>query len=70
MEARLIEVKSATITSKGQIAIPKDIREMEGFKEGSKVAILAYEDKVELIPLEKAKEKLREGEEIKIPYAL
>lgn len=47
----LIEIKSLKITKKGQIAIPKDIRNIEGFKEGSKIAILAFEDRVELRPL-------------------
>ncbi len=47
----LIEIKSATITKQGQIAIPKDIRELEGFEEGSKIAILAFADHVELRPL-------------------
>ena len=47
----LIEVKTAKITGKGQIAIPKDIRELEGFNEGDKIAVLAYEDHVELRPL-------------------
>ena len=54
----LIEVKTAKITEKGQIAIPKDIRDMEGFKKGSKVAILAFEDRIELRPMEQLKEKL------------
>ena len=31
------EIKSATITEKGQICIPNDIREEMGLKEGSKV---------------------------------
>lgn len=54
----LIEVKSAKITSKGQIAIPKDIRELEGFKEGTKIAILAFEDRLELRPLKQLNEKM------------
>ena len=54
----LVGMKSATITKKGQIAIPKDIREIEGFTEGSKVAILAYEDRVELRPLKQVNEKM------------
>ena len=62
MRNKLIEVKSATITSKGQIAIPKEIRELEHFKIGSKIAILAYEDRVELIPIEKVKEKISESQ--------
>ncbi len=44
----LLEIKTAKITEKGQIAIPKDIREIEGFEEGSKIAVLAYDDHIEL----------------------
>ncbi|MEK6948126.1 MAG: AbrB/MazE/SpoVT family DNA-binding domain-containing protein, partial [Nanoarchaeota archaeon] len=51
----LMEMKTATITQKGQIAIPKSIRDLEGFKEGSKIAILAYEDRIELRPLKQIK---------------
>ena len=54
----LLEMKTAKITSKGQIAIPKDIREIEGFKEGTKIAILAFEDHVELRPLKQLDEKM------------
>lgn len=51
----LKELKTVKITSKGQIAIPKDIRKMEGFKEGSKLALLAFEDHIEIRPLEYVK---------------
>tara|TARA_Y100000310_G_scaffold121225_1_gene120051 strand:+ start:554 stop:802 length:249 start_codon:yes stop_codon:yes gene_type:complete len=54
----LVEMKSATITKKGQIAIPRHIRQIEGFTEGSKVAILAFEDRVELRPMEKINERM------------
>lgn len=54
----LIEVKTAKITEKGQIAIPKDIRDLEGFKEGSKVAILAFEDRIELRPMNQVSERM------------
>ena len=47
----LVEIKSATITEKGQIAIPKFIRDIEGFGEGTKIAILAFEDHIELRPM-------------------
>ena len=53
-----MEIKSATITEKGQIAIPKHIRELEGFKEGSKIVILTYEDHIELRPMKKISEKM------------
>lgn len=69
MEMRLIEVKSAKITSKGQIAIPKDIRELEGFRVGSKVAILAYEDRIELVPIGRARHNVEKARETRIPYA-
>jgi len=54
----LLEMKTVTITDKGQIAIPKDIRKIEGFKEGTKIAILAFPDHVELRPLQQLSEKM------------
>ena len=53
----LIEIKTVTITEKGQIAIPKKIRS-KSFKKGSKIAILAYEDHIELRPMEQIKERM------------
>jgi len=47
----LIEMRTAKITNKGQIAIPKDIRKLEGFKQGNRVAILAFKDRVEIRPM-------------------
>jgi len=35
----LLEIKTTKITEKGQISIPKDVREKNGFKEGEKLAI-------------------------------
>ena len=54
----LKEIKSAKITEKGQIVIPKEIRELEGFKEGNKIAIFAFEDRVELRPMNQLNEKM------------
>ena len=51
----LIEVKTAKITEKGQISIPKDMRNIEGFKKGSKIAVLAFSDHVELRPINSIK---------------
>lgn len=45
----LVEIKTGKITEKGQLVIPKSIRDR--FCEGTKVAILAYNDKIELRPL-------------------
>jgi AbrB family looped-hinge helix DNA binding protein len=54
----LVEIRSATITDKGQIVIPKSLRKYEGFSEGSKIAILTYKDHIELRPIETIEEKL------------
>lgn len=53
------EIKTATITSKGQICIPIIARNSAGFKEGAKISVLVYSDRVELRPLKK--EKLNEA---------
>lgn len=45
-------IKTAKITEKGQISIPKAIREQEGFREGQKVAVYAYSDRIEIRPLQ------------------
>lgn len=43
-------IKTAKITSKGQISLPKEIRNV--FK-GDRVAVVAYEDRVEIMELSK-----------------
>ena len=53
----LIEIKTVTITEKGQIAIPKKIRS-KTFKNGSKIAILSYDDHIELRPMKQIKERM------------
>lgn len=52
------EIKTVTITEKGQIAIPKIIRKSAGFKEGSKISIVVFENKIELIPMKKISEEI------------
>lgn len=54
----IIEIKSATITEKGQIAIPNNIRKKGGFKEGTRVAILAFEDHIEIRLMKQISEKM------------
>ncbi len=54
----IIEMRTATITDKGQISIPREIRELEHFTKGSKVAIIAFDDHVEIRPLKEFNEKL------------
>ena len=54
----LIEIKTTKITGKGQIAIPKNIRHIEGFREGTQIAVLAFEDRIELRPVSQLNEKM------------
>ncbi len=44
-------IKTVTILDKGQIVIPKELREKKGFKTGDKVALITYKDRMELRPL-------------------
>ncbi|MBI5072681.1 AbrB/MazE/SpoVT family DNA-binding domain-containing protein [Candidatus Woesearchaeota archaeon] len=55
---KVLEMRSATITAKGQIALPRHIREIEGFKEGEKIAVLAFQDHVELRSMKHFNEKM------------
>lgn len=54
----LFEMKTVKITEKGQVAIPRDIRELEGFEEGDRVVILAFDNRIELRPLAQFNEKM------------
>ena len=53
------EIKTATITGKGQISIPKSLRNIQGFKAGDTVAIISYRDRIELIPLMCVNERMK-----------
>ncbi len=55
MEEEIKEIRTATITNKGQVCIPYRARTIAGFKEGTKISIIVYADKVELRPLKKEK---------------
>jgi len=44
-------IRTSTITSKGQIVIPSEMREREGFRSGQKVAIFSFDDKIEVLPI-------------------
>jgi AbrB family looped-hinge helix DNA binding protein len=45
-----------TISPKYQIVIPKVIRDLLGLKPGQKVQAIAYEDRIELVPVRRLKE--------------
>ncbi len=55
----LVAIKSATITEKTQVAIPKDLRKITGFKKGNKIAILAFEDHIEIRAMKDLNKKLQ-----------
>lgn len=47
----LKEIRTVKITGKGQIVIPKAIRMLAGFREGNTINLIAYEDRIELKPM-------------------
>ncbi len=53
MQEEIQDIRTAMITSKGQICIPSIARNLAGFKKGSKISIVVYADRVELKPLKK-----------------
>ena len=55
MKDQIKEIRTATITQKGQICIPNVARNLAGFKKGTKISIVVYDDRVELRPLKKRK---------------
>ncbi len=57
MQEEIKEIKTATITGKGQICIP-NIARMNGFKEGTKISVIVYQNRVELRPLKETSESL------------
>lgn len=54
----LLEIKTTKITDKGQISIPRDVREKKGFKEGEKLAVIAFDNRIELIPLSEFNDRM------------
>ena len=53
MQEEIKDIRTVKITDKGQICIPNIARNMAGFKEGTKISIAVYADRVELRPLKK-----------------
>lgn len=76
------KIEIATVSSRGQICIPNDIREDMGLKEGSKVIFVLTNDslimkKVNMQtfeevtrPLREAKKKIREDEVVDIIHKI
>jgi len=55
MQEEIKDIRTATITSKGQICIPNVARNLVGFKEGTKISVVVYNDRVELKPMNNLK---------------
>jgi len=53
MNEEIKDIRTATITEKGQICIPNTARNLAGFREGTKISVVVYKDRVELRPLKK-----------------
>jgi len=58
MQEEIKEIRTVTITRKGQISIPSAVRTKAGFKEGTKVSVIAYANRVELRPMKKISEDM------------
>ena len=48
-------MKAVTVSPKFQVVIPRDVRESMDIQPGTKVQILQYENRIELIPLKSPK---------------
>jgi len=48
-------MKAVTVSPKFQIVIPRDLRKSMDIQPGTKVQILQYENRIELIPLKSPK---------------
>jgi AbrB family looped-hinge helix DNA binding protein len=46
-----IVMKQVTVSSKFQVVIPREVRESMGIQPGTRVQVLQYENRIELIPL-------------------
>ena len=57
MKDELRDIRTATISQKGQICIPNIARNLAGFKEGTKISVSVYSDRIELKPLKNEKMK-------------
>jgi AbrB family looped-hinge helix DNA binding protein len=52
----LIDMDTVTLSPKFQVVIPRAIREAMGLKAGEKLRVTQYGDRVELIPVKKARD--------------
>jgi AbrB family looped-hinge helix DNA binding protein len=50
-----IVMKQVTVSSKFQVVIPREVRESMDIQPGTRVQVLQYENRIELIPLKEPK---------------
>lgn len=48
-------MKAVTVSSKFQVVIPREVRESMDIQPGTRVQVLQYENRIELIPIKKLK---------------
>ncbi|MEW6658484.1 MAG: AbrB/MazE/SpoVT family DNA-binding domain-containing protein [Thermodesulfobacteriota bacterium] len=48
-------MKAVTVSSKFQVVIPREVRESMELQPGTRVQVLQYENRIELIPLREPK---------------
>jgi AbrB family looped-hinge helix DNA binding protein len=48
-------MKPVTVSSKFQVVIPREVREAMALQPGTRVQVLQYENRIELIPLREPK---------------
>ncbi len=48
-------MKAVTVSSKFQVVIPREVRESMDIQPGTRVQVLLYENRIELIPLKQPK---------------
>ena len=58
MQEEIKDIRTVTLTSKGQICIPNVARNLVGFKKGTKISVIVYSDRVELKPMNKINEDM------------
>jgi AbrB family looped-hinge helix DNA binding protein len=50
-----IAMKTVTVSSKFQVVIPREVRQSMDLQPGTRVQVLQYENRIELIPLKEPK---------------
>jgi AbrB family looped-hinge helix DNA binding protein len=50
-----IAMRQVTVSSKFQVVIPREVRESMDIQPGTRVQVLQYENRIELIPLKEPK---------------